>query len=304
MELRYLEIFCAVVERKSFSRAAERLHLTQPTISFHIKALEEEFSTRLLDRLGRSIMPTREGEILYRYAREIMNLKEGARDAMERVQAGVSGKLLVAASTIPGEYLLPGYLARFVAIYPEVFPALRIGDSGEIRRSVLEGECDLGIVGSAARDRNLVTRKFLDDELVLVAAPEYKAPGTSDLRSLPLLMRETGSGSRAAVEEHLKKRNIPLGDLRVVAELGSSQALIRAVREGMGLAFISRLPAAEEIRRKTLKEIKFSGSPLARSFYIITHRLRHDSPLCATFADFLASGRAGARSIPSAAIAG
>lgn len=294
MELRYLEIFCAVVERKSFSRAAERLHLTQPTISFHIKALEEEFSTRLLDRLGRSILPTREGEVLYRYAREIVNLKEGARDAMERLHAGVSGRLVVAASTIPGEYILPGYLARFVAIHPEVFPSLRIGDSEEIRRSVLEGECDLGIVGSATRDRNLLSRKFLDDELLLVAPRAYPAAGIQDLRSLPLLMRETGSGSRAAVEDHLKRMGILLEELRVVAELGSSQALIRAVREGMGLALISRLPAAEEIRRKTLKEMPFGGAPVIRSFYIITHRLRHNSPLCATFADFLVSGQTGA----------
>ena len=122
MELKYIEIFCAVVELKSFSKAAQALHLTQPTISIHIKALEDEFSTRLLDRLGRTVSPTQDGEILYRYAKEIMSLKENARLAMERVSGTVGGKLAIGASTIPGEYIVPKLLAQFKQCVPRCIP--------------------------------------------------------------------------------------------------------------------------------------------------------------------------------------
>ncbi len=295
MELRYIEIFCTVVELKSFSKAAQALHLTQPTISVHIKALEDEFSTKLLDRLGRTILPTPDGEILYRYAKEIVTLKENARRAMERVSGTVSGKLLIGASTIPGEYILPPLLARFKNAYPDVFPTLRIGDSSNIYESVLRGEVDLGIIGTAVKDRNIVTRKFLGDELILVAPAAYKTSvlRKDDVRTAPLLARETGSGSRASLEEHLRRIGIVPESLNLVAEIGSSQALIRAVKAGMGLAFTSRLSVLDEIRRGTMKEVKLSGVRIHRDFHVITHRLRFNSLICRTFIEFLTQSGTG-----------
>ncbi len=289
MELKYIEIFCAVVEMKSFSRAAQALGLTQPTISVHIKALEEEFSTKLLDRLGRTVIPTQNGEILYRYAKEIVALKENACLAMESVSSLVSGKLIVGASTIPGEYILPRFLAEFVQAYPDVFPTLIIGDSNAIYESVLRSEVDVGIIGSTVKDRNIISKKFLDDELILVAPSDYKASTLTkdELRNVPLLMRETGSGSRVSVEEHLKKNNLAIENLRVIAELGSSQALIRAVQSGMGLGFLSRLSVDNEIRQKKLKAVKLTGISITRRFSIITHRLRFNSRICKTFIEFL-----------------
>jgi DNA-binding transcriptional LysR family regulator len=289
MELKYIEIFCTVVELKSFSKAAHALSLTQPTISIHIKALEDEFSTKLLDRLGRTILPTQDGEILYRYAREIVNLKESARLAMERISETIGGKLLIGASTIPGEYILPQYLARFRSAYPGVFPSLRIGDSNEVHESVLRGEVELGIIGTAVKDKNIVARKFLDDELILIAPSTYKTSTLQkgDLKTVPLLLRETGSGSRASIEERLNNTGWTLDSFNIVAEIGSSQALLQAVKCGMGLAFISRFSAADEIERGTLKSVKLKGLPVARNFHIITHRLRFQSRICKTFIDFL-----------------
>jgi len=289
MELKYIEIFCAVVELKSFSKAAKALYLTQPTVSIHIKALENEFSTKLLDRLGRTIMPTQDGEILYRYAKEIMNLKENARLAMEQISGVMRGTLAIGASTIPGEYILPQFLARFKKAYPEVFPVLRIGDSHDILEIVLRGEVDVGIIGTAIKDKNIISRKFHKDELILIAPGKYKASvlKKGELKAVPLLMRETGSGSRASLVEHLKKIGLVLESLNIVAEIGSSQALIQAVKSGMGLAFISQLSVANEIRRKDLKHVKLKGVSVTRSFYIITHRLRFNSRICRTFIEFL-----------------
>jgi DNA-binding transcriptional LysR family regulator len=289
MELKYIEIFCTVVELKSFSKAAQALHLTQPTISVHIKALEDEFSTKLLDRLGRTILPTQDGEILYRYAKEIVTLKENARRAMERVTGTVSGKLVIGASTIPGEYILPQLLAKFKKAYPDVFPTLRIGDSNDIYESVLRGEVDLGVIGKAVKDKNIVIQKYLGDEIILAAPAAYKASvlQKDECRTIPLLVREKGSGSRSSIEEHLSRTGLTLDSLNIIAEIGSSQALIQAVKAGMGLAFTSRLSVQDEIERGTLKAVKVKGILVHRNFYVITHRLRFNSLICRSFIEFI-----------------
>jgi DNA-binding transcriptional LysR family regulator len=293
MELKYMEIFCTVVELKSFSKAAQALHLTQPTISVHIKALEDEYSTRLLDRLGRTILPTQDGEILYRYAKEIVTLKENARRAMERITGTVSGKLIIGASTIPGEYVLPSLLAKFKKTYPDVFPTLRIGDSSDIYESVLRGDVDLGVIGTAVKDKNIITQKYLGDEIILAAPSGYKASvlQKDEFKTIPLLVREKGSGSRSSIEEHLGRIGVTLDSLRIIAEIGSSQALIQAVKSGMGLAFTSLLSVQDEIERGTLKAIKFKGISIHRNFYIITHRLRYNSLICRSFIEFLSQPR-------------
>ena len=291
MELKYIEIFCAVAELKNFSKAAQALHLTQPTVSIHIKSLEDEFSTRLFDRMGRTVLLTQAGEILYRYAKEIVQLKEDARLAMENLEGTMSGRLIIGASTIPGEYILPSFLARFKDSYPGIFPALKIGDSSDIYKSVLEGEVDVGIVGAVIRDSNIVSRKFLDDELVLVSSAILKSStlDTGALKKIPLLVREPGSGSRGTLEKHLKKIGLAIEDLNVVAEVGSSQALIQAVESGMGMAFISRLSIVREIENKVLKTVQLKRIKIKRNFYIITHRLRFKSRICETFIEFLTS---------------
>lgn len=287
--MKYIEIFCTVVELKSFSKAAQALHLTQPTISVHIKALEAEFSTKLLDRLGRSILPTQDGEILYRYAKEIVTLKDSARRAMERVTGTVSGKLVVGASTIPGEYILPPLLAKYTKTYPDVFPTLRIGDSKDIYESVLQGDVDLGVVGTAVKDKNIVSQTYLRDEIILAAPASYKASvlEKDDIKSIPLLVREKGSGSLSSIEDHLGRIGLSLDNLHIIGEIGSSQSLIQAVKAGMGLAFTSRLSIRDEIKLGTMKVVKIKGILIHRNFYIITHRLRFNSLICRSFIEFL-----------------
>jgi DNA-binding transcriptional LysR family regulator len=289
MDLKYIEIFCTVVELKSFSKAAQALRLTQPTVSIHIKALEDEFSTKLLDRLGRTIQPTQDGEILYRYAREIMNLKERARLAMERVSEAIGGTLTIGASTTPGEYILPQIVSRFRKAYPDVFSILKIADSRNICQLVLDGEVDLGIIGTVIKDKNITTRKFMDDRLMLVAPPDFALSvlNKNEIRKIPLVIREMGSGSRSSIEENLKKIGLLLDDLQIVGEMGSSQALIQAVKSGMGLAFLSNFSVADEIKRGSLKCVRLKGISITRSFHIITHRLRFDKRISTTFVDYL-----------------
>ncbi|MGH7478769.1 MAG: LysR substrate-binding domain-containing protein, partial [Candidatus Methylomirabilales bacterium] len=173
MDIRALEVFCKIVELKSFSRAAEAVYLTQPTVSGHIKALEEFVGVKLLDRLGREVLPTKVGELLYGYAKQILALRNQAIQALEEYKGSLKGHLVIGGSTIPGEYVLPALLATFKARYPEISLTLKIADSREIVRGVLEGTVELGAVGAKFDDGQLIYLKLLEDELVLALPPGH-----------------------------------------------------------------------------------------------------------------------------------
>lgn len=289
MELRYLEIFCKVVELGSFSKAAERMYLTQPTVSIHIKSLEGELETKLLDRMGRKVIPTAAGEVLYKYSKEIVRQKEEALLAMHQLNGKMRGRLILGGSTIPAEYILPEFIGRFKKEYPNVFPSLIVGDTKEIYEMTLDGDIDMGVIGSIINDNNIVSREFMSDELILVAPAGFKNDfiDIRELYNLPLIQREVGSGSRVSLEKTLKDMGIAIENLNIAAEMGSTQAEIRAIKSGMGLAFISKRAVITEIEDRTLKHVSIDGLEITRNFYIITHRLRYNSPICKTFIDFL-----------------
>lgn len=291
MELKYLEIFCKVVEEKSFSKAAVVLNLTQPTVSIHIKSLEEELGMTFLDRLGRSVVPTRAGEVLYKYARDIVKLKEEAREALYEYAGVLKGRLVIGASTIPAEHILPSILCRFKNKYPGVVPSVTVGSSDDIYNLVIEGKVDIGVAGSNYKDRSIRYKEFHDDEIVLVANSKFNGDTLSkkELTAAPLLLRSKGSGSRKKVEKALDERGINVSSINHLAEFGSTQSLIEAIKCGMGLGFISKVAVEELISSGTLKLIGIPGPPIKRNFYIITHRSRSASPLTVAFLDYISS---------------
>ena len=288
MDLRYLEIFCKVVELKSFSKAASELFLTQPTISNHIKTLEDEAGIQLLDRLGRNVLPTKAGEILYRYAKEIVKLKSNAAQELNKFMGNVKGSLIIGGSTIPGEYILPEYIARFKKGYPNIAVTLRLGDTQDIINLLIDGNIEMGIVGSRTDDKRIDRREFLNDELILVASPKHlknykKQMDIKDLRKLPFIIREKGSGSRKTLEETLKDVGINVEDLNIAAEVGSTEAVKQSVRAGIGVSFLSRIAVKDEIPNKTLVEISIKHLDISRHFYIVTNNTRALSPICQAF---------------------
>lgn len=292
MELRYLEIFCKVVELGSFSKAAESLCLTQPTVSIHIKSLEDMLSIKLIDRLGRTIVPTTAGRILYEYAKKITRLRDEAGTALEQFSGKISGTLAIGTSTIPGEFILPGVISRLKAAYPDIYPVLRIADTKSIYELVLQAEADVGVVGYEIKNRNIVIRKYLEDELVLVGPPGTKKTSVTrqELTSMPVLQREAGSGSRSSLEKSLKSKGVKVEEMNVIGEVGSTHAMINTVACGMGCAFISRLAVREPLASGRLREISVDGLKITRDIYIITHRMKSDTPLVKTFLKFIASG--------------
>jgi DNA-binding transcriptional LysR family regulator len=294
VDLRRLEIFAKVAELGSFSRAGEALFLTQPTVSEHIRALEEELGVQLLDRLGRGTTPTRAGELLLGYARRMLALGREARQAMDQFQGRLIGELVVGGSTIPGEYVLPGLVGRFKRKYPEISICLLIGGSRQVSAWVEENRVEVGVVGAPPGARSLQASPLMADELVMVMSADHPWAGQGTitleaLRAEPMIVRERGSGSREALERALEGVGLDLGAFRVVGEMGSTQAVKQGVRAGMGVSLVSRRAVVDECRAGLMACAGLEGLTVARDFYLVTHRDRSRSPLVQAFLEFLES---------------
>jgi DNA-binding transcriptional LysR family regulator len=294
MDLRRLEIFAKVAELGSFSRAAEALFLTQPTISEHVRALEDELGVQLLDRLGRGATPTRAGHLLLGYARRMLTLSREAHQALERFQGRMSGELVVGGSTIPGEYVLPALIGRFKSKYPDISISLRIGSTRQITDWLEEGRVEVAVLGARPAVRTVECKELMSDELVVVVPSSHpwanrRTATLADLQKEPMVVRERGSGSREAMEHALQEAGVSLASLRLVGEMGSTQAIKQAVRAGVGVALISKRAVEDECRAGLLACVKVKDLRVARAFYLATHRDRTRSPLAQAFVEFIES---------------
>jgi len=296
MELNQLRVFCAVVEKKSFSKASEAVFLSQPTVSLQIRSLEHELGLKLLDRRAREVTVTRTGETLYRYARRMLQLANEAEQAIEQLKGLMTGVLVLGASTIPGEYLLPGLLAEFKAIHPAIEIDLHVSDSQEVITKVLSQELELGFVGTRDKSDKLVFTHFADDKIVLIASSnntylDQNSLTSEQLRGIPFILRESGSGTRTTVTQKLLEKGIKEEDLNVVMKLGSTAAVKRAVENGPGVSFVSEKAIANEIRLGTLKIAPVVDLDLNREFFIVFKRHKSHSPAADALLRFLENKR-------------
>ncbi len=298
MDLKSLEVFCRIVELGGFSRAAEAVHLTQPTVSGHIKGLETEVGMSLLDRVGRRVTPTRGGEILYGYARRILVLRDQAQEALSAHKGGLKGHLAVGGSSIPGTYVLPALVAAFKQGHPDVTLALVVRDSREIVRGVIEGHYELGLIGARFEEARVRHDRFGEDELVLAVSASHPWAGRSSVRLGELagqsfVMRERGSGTRKVMEAELAARGLDPKTLRVTLEVTGSEAVRQALKAGAGIAVISRLAIQDDLRSGSLAAVQIRGLRLVRPFYLVTHKSRSRSPAGDAFLAFLRTGSRG-----------
>ena len=292
MKLNQLEIFCKIIELKSFSRAAEALHLSQPTLTEHIKTLEDHLGSTLLDRLGREILPTKAGKILHDYAQKILSLKIEAEQTLYSLKGELKGDLLVGASTIPGEYILPSLIKRFRDNFPDIWIKLTISDTKEVIDDIVNNRIEFGIVGAKVESSKLEYHKFIKDELVLVvpsipAWKKTKIVTLEKLKQIPFIIREEGSGTRMVMEKTFKNFGFNISHLNVIATLGSMTAVVQAIKSGAGCSILSRRPVDEDLTRGLLKSIPIKGINFFRDFYLILRRGKINSPLCEVFFNFL-----------------
>jgi DNA-binding transcriptional LysR family regulator len=253
------------------------LHTSQPTVSEHLQNLEHSLACRLFDRLGRGIHATAEADLLYPRALAILADIDQLKEEVAAVGRRVVGELLVGASTIPGEYLLPSIAAAFKKKYPEVSFAIRIADSAAIIRAVVAGELLLGVVGARPSSHGLICEVFCQDELALVASPKMEltaVTSVAELLKIPFLLREEGSGTRKHIERAFAKHHITLDQLTVAAVLGSTNAIKEAVKAGLGCAILSRYAVEDDVARGKLQQIALPKLDLRRDFYLVTAKKR------------------------------
>ncbi len=292
MDLWQLQIYCKVIELQSFSKAALSVHLSQPTVSSHIKDLEQHFGCILIDRLARQAAPTPSGKILYRYARQLLDLRDEAERALADYHGRYAGVLPMGGSTIPGNYLLPGIIGAFKKQYPRVRIQLTIGDSRDIMAKVLSGAVEMGLVGARHDDRHLGYAPVGADVMRLVVPPThkwYRRPSVhvDEIIEEPLIVRELGSGTRKAFEQGLQKIGRQLDDFAIIAEMGSTTAVLQAVKSGLGISILSMLAVKEEQRRGGLWALAIEGLAIERAFYLVQDRRRTASPLARVFQEHL-----------------
>ncbi len=290
MDIHHLKVFLSVFKNKSFSRASEELYLTQPTISDHIKTLEEELECKLFDRLGRTILPTKEAEILYAHATSILEKVSTLKDTFNKLKKEVTGDLVIGASTIPGTYLMPQVIADFRKKYPGVSIQVAISDTKGIIDKIVKHELLLGIVGSKISNSPLNFLPFIEDELIVVASLSLTSKSTlhlGELTDIPMVLREEGSGTRKEMEKILEGRGLNMDNIKIAGIFGSTDAIKQAVKSGLGISIVSRLSVTDELKHKILKEIKLDNIQMKRKFYIVIHKKRTLPLAYSIFLDYL-----------------
>lgn len=290
MDIHQLKVFTSVFRNRSFSRASDELHLTQPTISNHIKALEDEFECKLFDRLGRTIIPTKEADLLYSHSMEIIEKANVLKEAIGEMKKDLTGKLLVGASTIPGVYLLPHVMKEFEEKHPSITFQILISDSRGIVDSVSKHELLMGIVGAKLENEKIHYIPFTEDELIVVTSPSLlkeRQITLKDLVRLPMVLREEGSGTRRETEKFMESRGIALKDIKVAGIFGSTDAVKQAVKAGLGVSILSKFSVADELEYGVLSRINLTDVHMTRLFYIVTHKKRTLPRLYDTFLEHL-----------------
>ncbi|AFS78001.1 HTH-type transcriptional regulator, LysR family [Gottschalkia acidurici 9a] len=294
MDFRQLETFIQVVKLKSFSKAAQKLYLTQPTITSHIQNLENELGTILLNRSGKSISPTGAGDLLYKYALNIVNMRNMAQFDLGVYKGRIQGHLEISISSIPRHYVLPVLLKDFINKYPDVTFSITDYDSKNVVDSIIEGDTDFGIIGADFNSPHLEYIKLIDDELCLITPNNNDYPWDNYTELDPqfllnekIILREKGSGSRHLIETQFEENNIDIEDLKVIAYIDDNDAIKRFVEMGLGVSFTSEKSIRREVEMGLLKPFSIKGFELKRTFYFVYHKKRQLSPLSKTFKDFV-----------------
>jgi DNA-binding transcriptional LysR family regulator len=291
MDTRQLAAFCAVVERRSFSQAAERLGVTQPAVSLQVRALEKRLGARLLDRSGRRVEPTEAGWRLYRGAQRLLQLEEQLIDEVAAEGEGeLAGELSIGASTGPAAIVLPLLLCEFQRQHPDVTIALEVHDTHAVVELVADRELELGIVGAARRHRGVRFEPFLRDEVILICPPDHPFAGrtvpVSELRGASLIVMQEGAGVRQVVEDELRRMGTRLRDLDVRLELGLQESVRSAVQAGFGVTFISRSAVETDLAAGLVAEARLEGMDATREISLVRGAGRVPTRVADAFVEF------------------
>lgn len=297
MDIRKLEAFSKVFEYKSFSKAGKSLYLSQPTISAHVAALEQELGVQLFDRIGRTVIATKAGEILYVHAKKIFEASYLAISDIRNLQNRIVGNLNIGASTIPASYLLPKLISNFWHNYPEVVLDVSIGDTEKIISLVKDNDLMFGVVGEIIEGFELNFDVMMKDVLVLVVSRSLynKFRHLSLLEMLyavPWVMREEGSGTRIATAKALSKLGVDMALLNPSVVVRNAVAMSECLRLGMGAGITSYLTVGDDVISGNLISVELGENIMQRNFYLVYNKKRTLIPAAIKLMEYLKNSNA------------
>jgi DNA-binding transcriptional LysR family regulator len=292
MNIEYLKTFQEIVRLGSFSEVAKKLHISQPAVTFQIQKLEQELGAHLIDRSQRTIALTPAGQRLLKFAAAIGEERETLQHDLEQLQDKVTGDLRIAASTIPGEYLLPTLLAKFKQRYPAVKIKVDISDSLTVISKVSDNTYEVGFCGVATEGKGIASFKIASDEIVLIVFPGHPFAGKGEvapeeLAGEPFIFREATSGTQRSLENLLERAGLDISQWTPNLVLGSTQAVVAAVGAGAGIAFVSNLAIKQCTAQGVIQQVGVKGLRLMRDFYGVYRQERIASRLLEVFIDFM-----------------
>lgn len=294
MDFRQLETFVQVANSKSFSKAADKLFITQPTVTNHIQNLEKELGTILINRFGKTITLTDAGSLLYKYSINILNSCEMAKFDLASFQGKIQGHLHIYSSSVPRKYLLPSIIKDFFNEYPDVTFTVGDRDSKKVIRGILDGDTDFGILGAKYPSNNLEYIDLMEDRLVLVTPNNDKYTNEnfsyidkSILLNERIIFREEGSGTRCLVEEIIEKSKIPMNKLNIIAYIEDTETIKELISLGVGISFLSEKAVQNDLNLNRYKVFYIKELDFTRKFYFAFHKNRQLSPLSDAFKKYI-----------------
>ncbi len=294
MNLDYLRTYIEVIRLGSFSRVAKRLSISQPAVSFQIQKLEQELGVRLIDRRQKTLMMTEAGKRLLVFAKLFDKEHQALMHDFERLREEVTGNLTIAASTMPGDFILPPILSEFKRQHPAVSIQVAVTDSGRVIEVVKSGVYDIGFCGISPEDQELEAVKIAEDEIVLIVFPDHPFAGRKQVSFLevsaePLIFRESTSGTQRSLEALLLNAGFDLSQCKPTLVLGTTEAVVTAVEAKAGIAFVSNLAIKKSVALGLVKVVKVEGVTLKRNFWCTYRKQMMVSRLLEEFITFVSA---------------
>lgn len=291
MDLWQLYILVSVIEQKSFSKASQTINLSQPTVSNHIKELEAYFGCRLLDRLGKTTEPTKAGRVLYRYAKDLLHLRDQAEAAVHNFLGNIEGSLSIGGSTIPSGYILPQLIGPFSKKFPDIHVRVTSGDTMQIIKKIKSGDLEFGFVGALVDDPLIAQEPFVSDQMKLIVPMNHRWADRTDIdcRHLfdePFIAREKGSGTWKSILTSFKTAGYDPDRLNTYVTLGNTTSVIQGILNDAGISILSTIAVQDEIEKGRLCALEVNDLDLTRYFYLTTATKRTVSPISQKFIEF------------------
>ena len=292
MELKQLEVFACVAKNLSFSKAAEKMYISQPTVSAYISSLEKDIGVQLIVRNTKEVSLTKAGQDFLTYSQKILSLREQALNSVNGEDRNARGAIDIIASTIPAQHLLPEIIASFQKQWPNILFRVDQADSRRTEREMSSFRYDFGMVGTIPDDDRFIHYPVYDDELILVTpnnmpeSPKMIQENFADyLARVPFIMRESGSGTRTEIETIFSKIGVGLAAVRISAYFSDAHSILLAVSRGMGVSLVPKVAAAMYVKAGLIKAVEMNSPLFHRQIHLIYNKELWLSPLQKAFAD-------------------